>query len=210
MLAQSQDIGRHRLRALLEHTADAGETMAQQRQRFAALKGEGAACRAVSSFNLFQTPEPLAARLAAMFAKQGRFLEPSAGLGRLYRAMRGASAAECVLVEQSAEVCYELRRSAEGDDACRVILGDFLAQTPAELGLFDCVIMNPPFKMGTDIKHIRHAAKFLAAGGRLIALCAAGPRQRAAFGCYEWHDLPPGSFKSEGTDVATAIVVIDA
>lgn len=75
--------------------------------------------------------------------------------------------------------------------------------------LFDRVIMNPPFENGSDIKHIRHALSFLKPGGRLVAICAAGPRQREAFQseAEEWIDLPAGSFKSQGTDVNTAVVV---
>jgi 16S rRNA G1207 methylase RsmC len=34
--------------------------------------------------------------------------------------------------------------------------------------------MNPPFANGDDIKHITHALK---PGGRLVAICANGPRQ---------------------------------
>jgi hypothetical protein len=48
-------------------------------------------------------------------------------------------------------------------------------------------------------------------GGRLVAVCANGPRQREELGevCSRWIDLPHGSFKSEGTSVSTAIVVLD-
>jgi 16S rRNA G1207 methylase RsmC len=37
--------------------------------------------------------------------------------------------------------------------------------------------MNPPFANGDDIKHITHALKMLNPGGRLVAICANGPRQ---------------------------------
>lgn len=69
--------------------------------------------------------------------------------------------------------------------------------------------MNPPFTRGSDIRHINHARKFLAPNGRLVAICAAGPRQRAAFQhtAAEWIDLPAGSFKEAFTNVAAAIVV---
>lgn len=210
MFRQSQLKGRDRLRGLLTATQAVADQMDEMRPRFEALARNESATRAVSSFNLFQTPPALAARLAGMFDKPlGRILEPSAGLGRLYKAIRGVSAAPVVLVEMSAEICGELYRMTEGDNA-RLVQGDFLAQSPDTLGLFDAVIMNPPFKMGTDIKHIRHAQRFLAPGGKLVSLCAAGPKQRQAFAGLEWHDLPPDSFKSEGTHVNAAIVVIDA
>jgi len=38
--------------------------------------------------------------------------------------------------------------------------------------------MNPPFENGADIKHIQHAMKMLKPGGRLVAICANGPRQQ--------------------------------
>ena len=41
--------------------------------------------------------------------------------------------------------------------------------------------MNPPFDHGADIRHIDHARRKLNPGGRLVAICAAGPRQRERF-----------------------------
>lgn len=186
-----------------------------QRERFRRLSQESAAPRVVSSFNLFQTPPDVAARLVALAGDGrglGRVLEPSAGLGRIYAAVRAAErAAPVVLVDVSAECAGELYRATEGDEAASLIVGDFLTLGVDRLGRFDSVIMNPPFKMGTDIKHIRHAAGLLQPGGRLVSVCAAGPKQRRAFAGaagVRWIDLPAGTFKGEGTDVAAAIVVI--
>ena len=57
--------------------------------------------------------------------------------------------------------------------------------------------MNPPFERGSDIRHIEHALTFLKPGGRLVAICANGPRQRERLQpmASEWIDLPAGSFK---------------
>lgn len=209
---ESQLTGRLRLRHLLEVTEARGEEMAAERPRFERLKSDAAKPRSVAAFNLFQTPEPLAARLAGMFETFGRTLEPSAGLGRLYRAVRSQSP-DCpaTLVEISAECAGELYRETENDGNCRLIQGDFLDQTPEKLGQFDSIVMNPPFKMGRDIKHILHAQKFLCPTGKLVALCANGPRQRQKLQplATEWYDLPAGSFKSEATNVAAALLVID-
>lgn len=208
---ESQRTGRLRLRHLLETTEAIGEDMQTERQRFQRLASPDARPRVVSAFNLFQTPEPLAAQLVSLAPIAGRVLEPSAGLGRLYRAIRAVDAACAVtLVEQSPDCCAELYRATEGDAHCRLVQGDFLSYSPAALGPFDAVIMNPPFKMGRDILHIEHARRLLAPGGRLVSLCAAGPRQLAKLKplAAEWHDLPPGSFATEGTRVAAAIVVI--
>ena len=71
--------------------------------------------------------------------------------------------------------------------------------------------MNPPFKNGEDIKHIKHAYTMLKPGGTLVALCAAGPRQYKEFEHWArvWKELPPGSFKNAGTNVNVALVVLD-
>lgn len=70
--------------------------------------------------------------------------------------------------------------------------------------------MNPPFENGADIRHIGHARTFLKPGGRLVAICANGPRQREALMpiADEWIDLPEDAFKESGTSVRTAILVI--
>ena len=209
---ESQLTGRLRLRHLMEHTEAIGEEMAAERPRFEGLKSDERKPRAVSSMNLFQTPEPLAARLASMIGT-GRILEPSAGLGRLYRAVRAQDReSHITLVEIAAECAGELYRATEQDGNSRLIQGDFLEQSPEILGRFDAIIMNPPFKMGRDIKHIRHAQSFLVPGGRLVSLCAAGPRQREKLQpiVSEWYDLPAGSFKEEATNVSAALIVIDA
>jgi SAM-dependent methyltransferase len=209
----SRRTGILRLRHALEVTEARGEEMAAQAERFARLADKAAAPRVVSAFNLFQTPPDLAARMAGLFDRFGRVLEPSAGLGRLYRAVRSRSA-DCpvVLVDSSPECCGELYRATAGDGAARLVSGDFLTMTADRLGgLFDAVIMNPPFRMGTDVKHVRHALEVLAPGGRLVALCANGPKQRAALQplASSWEDLPAGTFRSEGTSVAAALLTID-
>lgn len=206
---ESRKTGLLRLRHLQEVTEARGEEMDAQRERFQRLAGESAKPRVVSSFNLFQTPEDLAARLAGMFTTFGRTLEPSAGLGRLYRAVRAVDpSCPVTLVDVSPSCCGELYRATEGDGNATLIQADFLTWKG---GPFDSIIMNPPFKMGTDIKHVRHATEMLAPGGRLVSLCANGPRQRERLKplASEWIDLPAGSFKSEGTNVNAAIIVID-
>ncbi|KKL73648.1 hypothetical protein LCGC14_2072800 [marine sediment metagenome] len=204
-----------RLLHLREQTEAAGETMASERGRFAALADPSAAPRVVSSFNLFQTPPALAERLAGyLLPVDGGILEPSAGLGRLYRAIRDAGhAGPVVMVEQSPQCCRELYELTVEDQHATLKQGDFLTRTAADLGgFFDGVIMNPPFKQWRDIKHIRHARTLLGPAGRLVSICANGPRQRAALmdEATDWIDLPPGSFIEEGTHVNAAIVVVDA
>lgn len=204
---ESQLTGRLRLRHLKEVTEARGEEMAAQRERFQRLAREDSAPRAVSSFNLFQTPEEIADRMAALLP-WGRTLEPSAGLGRLYRAVRYRSDCPITLVEISPTCCAELYRETSGDGNAKLVQGDFLEMTPTTLGTYSSIVMNPPFKMGCDIKHIKHAATFLAPGGRLVALCANGPRQQATLRPWaeSWEELPPKSFRAEGTGVSVALL----
>lgn len=213
----SRRTGILRLRHLREVTEARGEEMEGQRERFARLADQKTAPRIVSAYQLFQTPPELAARLAGMLADGrhlGRTLEPSAGLGRLYKAVRAVDATcTVVLVDSSPECCGELYRATDGDGAARLVAGDFLTTTAERLGgLFDSVIMNPPFhgagKTG-DIAHVLHALQMLAPGGRLVSVVMDGPRQRKALKAVasEWHDLPAGSFRSEGTNVGAAVVV---
>ena len=212
-MRESQLTGRLRLRHLKEVTEARGEEMAAERPRFQRLAREDSAPRVVSSFNLFQTPTDLADRLAGLLDRVGRTLEPSAGLGRLYHAVRRRDPAAPITLEDiSPECCRELYRMTEADPNSRLVQADFMTCDPDKLGRFDSIVMNPPFKIGRDIKHIVHAQKFLCPGGRLVSLCAGGQKQRAALEplATDWHDLPAGSFKSEGTNLSAAIVVIDA
>lgn len=63
---------------------------------------------------------------------------------------------------------------------------------------------------GQQTRRAERIREILAPGGNLVSLCAAGPKQRAAFAssAAEWIDLPAGTFKGEGTSVAAAIVAI--
>jgi len=173
-----------------------------------------AGVKVVSAPQLFPTPAALAARVveAAGIEPGARVLEPSAGLGALLRAMPTVRpGGHVVAVELHQVLANGLESLAD-----RTVCGDFLEQLPADLGEFDRIIMNPPFVNGADIKHIRHALTFLAPGGRLVALCAAGPRQRdelapLAENSGGWFEvLPAGSFTEQGTNVNVAMLVIEA
>jgi hypothetical protein len=175
----------------------------------AALK---AGVQVVTAPQLFPTPVELAERMADIADIQPghAVLEPSAGTGRLIDAMPTVRPRGYVVaVEQSQELCKMLEPKAD-----EIHCADFLQCS--DLGKFDRIIMNPPFANGADIAHIKHAAGMLNAGGRLVALCANGPRQNAALkqwaedsGGY-WEDLPAGSFQESGTGVSVALLVYEA
>jgi len=203
MKSSIQD-GLLRLRHLREVTEAKAEEMEQERTRFDALR-KRKPVRAVSAFNLFQTPPGIASMMADRLGDVNglRILEPSAGLGRLVHAV-GVHGPDWRLVEQNADCCAELYRFG-----LRLVQSDFLDCDAARLGgMFDCIVMNPPFKLGRDIKHIAHAMKLLKPGGRLVALCFNGKRQNEKLRPLvdSWDVLPPGSFKSEGTNASVALV----
>jgi len=63
-------------------------------------------------------------------------------------------------------------------------------------------LMNPPFKMGADIKHTLHAYGLLNPGGVLVGLCYDGVKQNEKLIPLvdSWEVLPAKSFKESGTD----------
>jgi predicted RNA methylase len=207
--------GIDRLLTLRQECAFAGHDMRIEAERFRRIEyrhQEGTAPRAVIGFNLFQTPRPIAARMAALIRERvgdgARILEPSAGLGRLLEPL-DALRAQWELVEENAECCRALENALKrGRVSCR----DFLGTSAGDLGgSFDAVVMNPPFKQGRDVKHIRHALDMLSPGGRLVSLCYNGTRQNAELRpmADHWEVLPENSFRTEGTAASVALLIID-
>jgi protein-L-isoaspartate O-methyltransferase len=168
-----------------------------------------AGVKVVAVPDLFPTPADLAARmveLAEIEAGQ-RVLEPSAGTGRLVDALDAVPDVTVVAVEVSNTLSDNLRiRSQTRTD---VRCADFLL-SDGDLGQFDRIVMNPPFGRGQDIAHIKHALTMLAPGGRLVALCANGPRQSEQLEplADSWEVLPPGTFKESGTDVSVVLLTM--
>ncbi len=167
----------------------------------------------VTAPQLFPTPPELAAKMveAADLRPGLRVLEPSAGTGNLLRALFDAlqdDLASITAVEIHPALAGALKA---GFPHSEVRCADFLGCN-GDLGTFDRILMNPPFDHGMDIRHIQHALTFLRPGGRLVALCANGPKQRDALIplAGAWLDLEPGAFRSSGTMASVALVVIDA
>ncbi len=182
-----------------------------------------AGVQVVTASQLFPTPSALAARMVdlACLAIGMRVLEPSAGTGRILEALPGIvpfgqvrqTALQVVAVEVSPALAARLACSGL---AGTVRCADFLrcSADAEDLGLFDVVLMNPPFAQGADIEHITHALTMLKPGGRLVALCANGPRQNASLRPMvearggEWEDLPADTFKEAGTGVRVALITM--
>lgn len=135
-----------------------------------------------------------------------RVLEPSAGTGAIVRAVLAAvPGVMCQCVEMNASLAEHIGATFP---EVAVTCADFLNCVPQ--AVYDRIIMNPPFRHGDDLKHIRHALKMLAPGGNLVAVCANGPRQQREFKDIATHQevLPRRTFAY--TDVSTMIVRIDA
>lgn len=201
-----------RLTGLRLENDEAAMRQAEMRPRFERMANRhenGTAPRAVSAFQLFQTPPEIAARMVALLnLRHGeRVLEPSAGLGRILDALQPYGLAEVVAVEIDATLAGELFRQAR--ERVTLLQRDFLTMTPGEFR-FDAVCMNPPFHMRADIEHVRHALTFLRPGGRLATLLLNTPhrevlRPMAA----SWEVLPAGVFGKEGTRVSTILATFN-
>lgn len=199
-----------RLLELRQRVARAADDLAVARERFQRLaqrRENGTAPRAVVAHQLFQTPEPLAARLVALLGPlEGKaVLEPSAGCGRLVRELLKAGASEITAVDVSPD-CVDVVRPL----VTTAVHADFLTQTPATLGMFDAVAMNPPFTRKADLAHIKHAMQFLFPGGLLAGLCFGTDHRRDELRhlSTEWHEIPAGTFRKEGTEVPTFLFLI--
>lgn len=169
--------------------------------------------KVVSAPQLFPTPVDLAERMVetAEIKPTDRVLEPSAGTGRILKAI--GPGPDKVAVEINGNLVNELTRM--GLSGTRIHQADFL-QCNGDLGKFDAVIMNPPFENAVDIKHITHALTMLKPGGRLVAICANGPRQNTQLRPLvesmsgTWESLPAGTFTESGTGVNTVLLSLVA
>lgn len=133
--------------------------------------------------DLYETQPALAAQVVRWLEPSPAylFLEPNAGRGALVDALLAAVPTARVhgfeLLKTNVDALKTRYASNE-----RVIIkrADFLKLSPVEIGLqFDRVLMNPPFSRGADLAHVRHAAGFLAPGGRLVAVMSRGLRYRS-------------------------------
>jgi len=177
------------------------------------------------SLGQFYTPADIASRMVdEAYLRPGlRILEPSCGDGRIIRAIAAAFPgwpADVAMKLQGFELDMKTVDRLRQDITCpaiHIVRADFLNMEPKRYGLFDRVLMNPPFNDGADIKHIEHALRFLKPGGVMVGICADGPRQHDYWRkCYDhvdfesgwWQDLPEGSFKAEGTNVRSAMFML--
>lgn len=190
-------------------------------------------------YAFFPTPEPAAEKLLERvgFTQRKedpalRCLEPQAGTGNLARRMvekmskagwradqakgyRFDGTVDCVEIEGARAAALQSERIYG-----KVYCIDFLKLSPETTGLYDRIVMNPPFDRERDVDHVVHAMKFLKPDGSLHAIMSAGTefretRKSIAFremieklgGHYS--DLPPGSFADAGTYCNTIILRVN-
>ncbi len=163
----------------------------------------------------FETPEWLAERMAVELDlfDGALVLEPSAGGGRLVRAVLGEYS------QVSLEVCElnEHRYQALEASGCTMVGRDFMAYCPGPR--YHRAIMNPPFENRQDIDHVSHAYDLLLPGGRLIAIMSEGTFFRedkksrtflSSFGRdIDIQALPADTFRESGTGVRARMITID-
>lgn len=149
------------------------------------------------SHQYYPTPEHIAASAisAAGIGPDDECLEPSAGTGGLADLMP-QERTHCV--EVSALHCVVLRGKGH-----TVTEADFLSWRPAGL-MFDRVVMNPPFSEGRWQAHLEHAAQFVAAGGRLVAILPESARNKRLLPKFEtsWGEV----YQFPGTSITVSIL----
>jgi len=140
-----------------------------------------------------------------------RYLEPSAGDGRLVHLLRLAGAEQIDVCETDAAARERLLAAGEA----HLVGEDFLSYRPAVL--YDRIVMNPPFSRNTYVRHIEHAWSLLAPGGRIVTL---GPNglgdllTRCALelpGCISatWEMIEKNAFREYGTGIEVTFATLD-
>ena len=169
------------------------------------------------SLQFFETPPDLAKHMVDLAEprRTDDALEPEAGMGAIARVLRPrVGTLKCVEIHPPFA-----KALAEGGLCDAVHLGDFLNLTPALVGVFKVIVQNPPFHNGADVDHITHAFKFIARGGRLVAITAPSWefREGAKWDAFRTlvdrsavhrEDVPAGTFSDSGTDIRTKLIVL--
>lgn len=173
--------------------------------------------------SLFPSPPEVVDRIieladlgAATLAGEYRFLEPHAGRGAIADRIRALfPTCPLDLIEILDLNLHVLRRKGYAP-----IAGDFLHFDPGPV--YDRILANPPFSLsGAPLayqEHIRHAWQLLSSRGILVSVIPAYiPRAGSDARAFErWiadrgeiEELPAGSFRSSGTNVATGLICLD-
>lgn len=166
----------------------------------------------------FPTPRPVIEEML-QYAELGdgmRVLEPSCGKGDILDSLRNFGVELALYpIEKNLSLADVLAAKGYAVDFC-----DFLNYQ----GEHDRILMNPPFEVGQDIDHVRHAYTCLAPAGKLVSIMSEGPFFRGDKKSTEFrqwldqlrgqsYELPEDAFNTaeafRQTGVKTRIVVID-
>lgn len=171
----------------------------------------------------FPTPVAIARELAGIAGVERgtRWLEPSAGTGRLVDALL-EHGAHVTAIERDRAMRDRLAFQRPGVD---VWAHDDFLDVPLTADLrFAGVLANPPFLKvgrGDHIDHVQHAFAMLRPGGVLVAVMPSSidwrqDKRHTAFRSWfvnlggEVSPLPEFSFRESGTDVRTCVLRIRA
>ena len=163
---------------------------------------------AKKDFQFFPTPEELAKKIVSIANIQSdeKCLEPSAGHGNIAKLMPNCDCIE--LLPENRE--YLLK------NGFNLIHDDFLTFKSEKE--YDVIVMNPPFAKFQDVMHVTKAIEI--AKRCVVAIVGAGilfrdDKRNIAFrklvSDYNGNIklLPENSFKASGTEVRTALVIIN-
>lgn len=150
------------------------------------------------SHQYYPTPEHIAraAVAAAEIGPDDECLEPSAGTGGIADYLP-RERTDCV----EANSLFRAVLAAKGHNVNAQ--DDFLRWQPADVQ-FDRVVMNPPYSEGRWRAHIEHAARFVAPGGRMVAVLPDTARGKRLLPGFDevWGDV----YKFPGTSISVSIL----
>lgn len=180
-------------------------------------------------YQFFATPKPLADRMAQLCSVHGfispkaKILEPSAGDGALIKALQDyyptVSTVDCMEL-------MDINRAKLGNIPGACLKGnDFLEAVEADTmnlirSQYDVIIGNPPFSKNQDIDHIRAMYRCCKTNGRIVTIASpswVSGSQKKQVEFRDWlkkidayqEEIPAGTFKESGTNVAAMLLVID-
>jgi len=162
----------------------------------------------------FYTPSGLASYIAMKASVGGHVvLEPSAGDGAIVAACltSGAIYVDCYEIDEVE--CGKIKERTRGLNV-NVWNEDFL-KLRHDHGEYSRIVMNPPFSLGQDLKHVAHALRFLWSGGLLVSIISGGATEEKIKKAIKWpafefelEEVEAGAFKESGTNVRTRILTV--
>ena len=168
-------------------------------------------------FQFFGTPVKLADYLVKLAEiKNGEIiLEPSAGQGAIIEAIyRVNKTAVVIAIELMKENSIVLTNKGFTHN-----IQDFLTSSLVKQN-FDKIIANPPFSKNQDIDHIRKMYDCLKPGGRIVTVASKHwqeSKNKKETEFREWlnskgakvQEIPSGTFKESGTNIASVVIIIN-